>query len=158
MVIIAAMDKNRLIGKDNGLPWKLSADLQNFKKLTSGHAIIMGRKTWDSLGRALPNRKNIVISRDKNLDIPGAYVVNSLAEAGRIAGEMKTFVIGGSQIYQLALNEATEMILTEVDATVEGDAWFPEFDQSDWQKVSTEEYGADEKNEFNFKVVHYIRK
>ncbi len=158
MVIIAAMDKNRLIGKDNGLPWKLSADLQNFKKLTTGNAIIMGRKTWDSLGRALPNRKNIVVSRDVNLQIPGVHVVNSLAEAKRVAGEMKTFVIGGSQIYQLALNEATEMILTEVDATVEGDAWFPEFDQSAWQKVSTEEYGADEKNEFNFKVVHYIRK
>lgn len=158
MTIIAAMDRNRLIGRDNDLPWRLSADLQNFKKLTSGNAIIMGRKTWDSLGRPLPNRKNIIITRDKLFEAEGATVVHSVAEAMTAAGDMKCFVIGGGQIYSIAVKDADEMILTLVDTEVEGDAWFPEFNIDEWLIVEEESFQADEKNEYDFKVVKYIRK
>ena len=158
MTIIAAMDRNRLIGCDNDLPWRLSADLQNFKKLTSGNAIIMGRKTWDSLGRPLPNRKNIIITRDFNFKVEGAEVVHSVKDALKAAGEMKSFIIGGGQIYALALSEAAEMILTHVDTEVKGDTWFPEFNSNDWEAVESEKFPADEKNEYGFTVTRYIRK
>ena len=127
-IIIAAMDNKRLIGRDNGLPWRLSADLQNFKKLTSGHAIIMGRVTWESLGRPLPKRHNIVISRDKNFQAEGCTVVNSLEKAIAASAQLKAYIIGGAQIYKMALETADEMILTEVDTEASGDTWFPEID------------------------------
>lgn len=158
MTIIAAMDKNRLIGRDNDLPWRLSADLQNFKKLTSGNAIIMGRKTWESLGRPLPNRRNIIITRDKSYAAEGAIVTHSVAEAMAAAEEMNSFVIGGGQIYSIAIEDAKEMILTHVDTEVEGDAWFPEFNKDEWQVAEEESFQADEKNEYDFKVVKYIRR
>ena len=157
-IIIAAMDKNRLIGKDNDLPWRLSADLQNFKKLTSGNAIIMGRKTWDSLGRPLPNRQNIVLTRNSEFSAEGCDIVNSLEEAEKIVDRDKAFIIGGAQIYTTTLADAKEMILTHVDTEKEGDAWFPEFDESEWNIVSEELFEADEKNEHSFKVCHYVRK
>ena len=158
MIIIAAMDKNRLIGKDNDLPWRLSADLQNFKKLTSGNAIIMGRKTWDSLGRPLPNRINIVITRDQNFQAEGATVVHSIEDAKKAAGVTPAFIIGGGQIYSMSIDSVNEMILTHVDTTVDGDAWFPEFSQNDWTPIESEEFKADEKNQYDFKVTRYIRK
>ena len=158
MTIIAAMDKNRLIGRDNDLPWRLSADLQNFKKLTSGNAIIMGRKTWDSLGRPLPNRRNIIITRDKSFTAEGAIVTHSFAEAMAAAEDMNSFVIGGGQIYSIAIEDAKEMILTHVETEVEGDAWFPEFNKDEWQVAEEESFQADEKNEYDFKVVKYIRR
>ena len=158
MIIIAAMDKNRLIGKDNDLPWRLSADLQNFKKLTSGNAIIMGRKTWDSLGRPLPKRINIVITRDQNFKAAGAIVVHSIEDAKKAAGDTPAFIIGGGQIYSMSIDSVKEMILTHVDTAVEGDAWFPEFSQDDWTAVESEEFKADEKNQFDFTVTRYIRK
>ena len=157
MTIIAAMDKNRLIGKDNDLPWRLSADLQNFKKLTSGNAIIMGRKTWDSLGRPLPNRKNIVLTRDPEFKAEGAVIVHNIEDAKEAAGEMKSFIIGGGQIYSMSIEAADEMILTHVDTAVEGDAWFPEFDLNSWQITEAEEFKADEKNEYDFTVKKYVR-
>jgi len=158
MIIIAAMDNNRLIGRDNDLPWRLSADLQNFKKLTSGNAIIMGRKTWDSLGRPLPNRINIVITRDQNFKADGAVVVHSIEEAKKAAGDTPAFIIGGGQIYTMSIDSVNEMILTHVDTEVEGDAWFPEYKDDEWEIVESEEFSADEKNEFNFTVKRYIRK
>ena len=158
MTIIAAMDKKRLIGRDNDLPWRLSADLQNFKKLTSGNAIIMGRKTWDSLGRPLPNRINIVITRDKSFTADGTVVVHSIEDAKAAAGDTPAFIIGGGQIYTMSIDSVNEMILTHVDTEVEGDAWFPEFNEAEWNVVESQEFKADEKNEFNFSVKKYIRK
>ena len=155
--IIAAMDKNRLIGVDNGLPWRLSADLQNFKKLTSGNAIIMGRVTWDSLGRPLPKRHNIVITRNSEFQAEGCTIVSSLKEAIEAAGDEKAFIIGGAQIYKLALDLADEMILTEVDTEARGDTWFPEIDYDKWQLVSAEAHKADEKNEHDYKFCTYRR-
>src|SRR5690606_16570325 len=123
LIIIAAVGKNGVIGNKGKLPWHIPEDLQHFKKVTSGHAIIMGRKTWDSIGKPLPNRRNIVISRDKNLVLDGAEVYQSLEEA--IYNAAKTdktpFVIGGSLIYELAMPFATKMIITEVDYDGEGD-------------------------------------
>ena len=152
------MDKNRLIGVDNTLPWRLSADLQNFKKLTSGNAIIMGRKTWDSLGRPLPNRKNIVITRDNSFSAEGAIIVHSIEDAIKAAEDMDAYVIGGGQIYTIALDMADEMILTHVNTEVQGDAWFPEFNQDQWTVAENEEFPADEKNEYSFSVKKYVRK
>ena len=155
--IIAAMDRNRLIGVENDLPWRLSADLQNFKKLTSGNAIIMGRKTWDSLGRPLPKRHNIVITRNKDFTAEGCTVVNSLEEALKAAGDDKAYIIGGGQIYSMSLELADEMILTEVDTEAKGDAWFPKFDKSTWTLKSKESFQADEKNEHPFSFCHYVK-
>ncbi|MCM8532937.1 MAG: dihydrofolate reductase [Lentisphaeraceae bacterium] len=158
--IIAAMDRNRLIGVDNSLPWRLSADLQNFKKLTTGNAIIMGRKTWDSLGKwkPLPNRHNIVITRNKDFSDEGCTVVNSLEEGIAKAGNDTAFIIGGGQIYTLALELADEMILTEVETEATGDAWFPQFDSSKWELTSKESFKADEKNEHDFSFCFYKKK
>ncbi|MCM8534953.1 MAG: dihydrofolate reductase [Lentisphaeraceae bacterium] len=158
--IIAAMDRNRLIGVDNALPWRLSADLQNFKRLTTGNAIIMGRKTWDSLGKwkPLPNRHNIVITRNKDFSDEGCTVVNSLEEAIAKAGDDTAFIIGGGQIYTLALELADEMILTEVETEATGDAWFPEFDSGKWELTSKESFKADEKNEHDFSFCFYKKK
>ena len=158
MTIIAAMDKNRLIGVDNTLPWRLSADLQNFKRLTSGNAIIMGRKTWDSLGRPLPNRKNIVITRDKNFKAEGAVIVHSIEEASKAAADMDSYIIGGGQIYSIALDMADEMILTHVNTELTGDAWFPEYDKNQWTVVESEDFPSDEKNEYSFSVTRYTKK
>jgi dihydrofolate reductase len=155
--IIAAMDRNRLIGVDNALPWRLSADLQNFKKLTSGNAIIMGRKTWDSLGRPLPKRHNIVITRNPNFTAEGCTVVSSLEAALKAAENEEAFIIGGGQIYTLALDLVDKMILTEVDTEATGDAWFPEFSQDQWQLENKESFPADEKNEHSFSFCHYSK-
>ena len=155
--IIAAMDRNRLIGVDNSLPWRLSADLQNFKKLTSGNAIIMGRKTWDSLPGKLPKRHHIIITRNKDFSAEGCTVVNSMAAALKAAGDEKAFIIGGGQIYTLALELCDEMILTEVDTEAKGDAWFPEFSSEKWQLKSTESFPSDEKNEHSFSFCHYSK-
>ena len=156
--IIAAMDNKRLIGVDNGLPWRLSADLQNFKKLTSGNAIIMGRVTWDSLGRPLPKRHNIVITRNSEFQAEGCTVVSSLEEAIKASGEDKAYIIGGAQIYKLALDLADEMILTEVDTEAQGDPWFPEIDSGKWELVSEDAHLSDENNEHDYKFCTYRRR
>ena len=156
--IIAAMDKNRLIGRDNGLPWRLSADLKKFKELTTGNAIIMGRKTWESLGRPLPNRQNIVISRQKGLNIEGCETATSLEEAISLAKSEKKFIIGGGQIYKIALEVADEMLLTEVDTKADGDAWFPEFNKESWTLTEETKHSSDEKNEHNFSFCTYSKK
>lgn len=139
LIIIAAVGKNGVIGNKGKLPWHIPEDLQHFKKVTSGHAIIMGRKTWDSIGKPLPNRRNIVISRDKNLVLDGAEVYQSLEEAiDNAAKTDKTpFVIGGSLIYELAMPLATKMIITEVDYDGEGDSYFPKYDKNRWVKTSS---------------------
>ena len=118
----------------------------------------MGRKTWDSLGRPLPNRKNIVITRDSDFKAEGAAVVHNIDDAKEAAGELKSFIIGGGQIYSMSIDAADEMILTHVDTAVEGDAWFPEFNINDWNIVESEDFSADEKNEHDFTVKKYVRK
>jgi len=133
------MARNRVIGKDGALPWRLSADLKRFRALTMGHPIIMGRKTFDSIGRALPGRRNIVISRDAQWAFDGVETANSLPAAlAMVAGAEQAFVIGGEQIYRAALDQADRIELTLIEQDFEGDAWFPEIDPAVWTEVSNE--------------------
>lgn len=155
--LIVAYAQNRVIGRDNTLPWKLPSDLAHFKRTTLGHPVIMGRKTWESLGRPLPGRRNIVISRDTNYHAAGAECVTSLTQAiDAVQGEAEAFVIGGAQIYQAALPYAQQVIATEVLAHIEGDAYFEPLDDAQWTEYSRTPYP--EENGLRFEVVHYRRK
>jgi len=139
LTLIAALARNGVIGNNNALPWHLPEDLKHFKELTTGHAVIMGRKTWESLPerfRPLPNRQNIVVTRDPDYAASGATVVHSLKEARIVgAGGTAQFVIGGAELYAHALPLAERLELTEIDADFEGDACFPAFDRSAWREV-----------------------
>ena len=140
IVLIAAVARNGTIGRDNELPWRLRADLQHFRALTLGHPILMGRKTWESLGRPLPNRENVVITRQR-IDIPGCRVAHSLAGALELFPESEeVFVIGGAQIYAEALPMADRFYLTRVRHSYEGDTRFPAWDESKWRAVSSESF------------------
>lgn len=138
--IIVAMAKNRAIGRDNKLLWHISADLRRFKAITSGHTIIMGRRTYESLGRPLPNRRNIVVSRNPNFVAPGCIVVASLSAAfGLCEADDEVFVIGGGQLYEQALPFAQRLYITQVHADFEGDTFFPAIDKHQWRTVASEE-------------------
>jgi dihydrofolate reductase len=154
--IIAAMGRNRAIGYKNTLPWRLPADLQRFKHLTLGHHMIMGRKTFESIGRPLPGRTSIIITRQKDFQAEGCLIAHSLDAAIDLAksrGEQEAFIIGGAEIYSQALSKANRMYLTMVEAEPEADAFFPEFDKNLWEKISEEIIGADEKNQFAVKFI-----
>ena len=145
--LVIAQAANRVIGRDNRMPWHLPADLAHFKRITMGHPVIMGRKTWESIGRALPGRLNIVISRTPSFNAPGATVVHSLDEAFLAAADAdEGFVIGGGQIYAEALPTADRIYLTEVSAEVEGDTTFPALDRSQWHETIMGERAPDERN------------
>ena len=152
------MDNNRLIGKDNELPWHLPADLQYFKSVTMNKPILMGRKTYDSIGRPLPGRQNIVLTRG-DVEIEGVTVVNSINEAVAAAKDAEeVMVIGGSSIYELVLPEVQRMYLSFVDGEFEGDAWFPEFNEDDWEIIDSKKQEPDEKNLHACRFVTYQRK
>jgi dihydrofolate reductase len=158
VTLICALTPERVIGRDNRLLWKLRADMLRFKELTTGHPILMGRKTWDSLGRPLPNRRNIVLTRQKDFLPEGAEVVGSVEEAFSLCpGEEEIFVIGGGEIYAATLPLATRLLLTYVEAKLAGDAYFPEFSSTDFREVSRSEHPADEKNEYPFRFVEFRR-
>jgi dihydrofolate reductase len=147
--IIVAMTPDRVIGRQGQLPWRLSADLQRFKRLTMGHHIIMGRKTFDSIGRLLPGRTTVVVSRQKDLAIPGAVVVSSVPAAIESAGQdSEAFVVGGEGIYREALDFVQRIYLTLVHAQIDGDAYFPEIAVGQWRAVQEEYSPADERNEY----------
>ncbi len=155
-IVVAMAKDNRAIGIDNALPWHLPEDLQHFKAVTSGKPIIMGRNTWLSIGRPLPKRRNMVISRDIFYKAEGAEVFHSLFEAlATCLKEPEVCIIGGANVYKQAIHLATDLYLTEVDAQVEGDTFFPEFDLNEWQAVSKEERLA--KNGTRFAFMHYQR-
>lgn len=152
--IIVAMDKNNVIGKDNDLPWRLSADLKHFKAITMGKPIVMGRKTYESIGRPLPGRKNIVMTRSSNFVAEGCTVVNSLDEAMQEAGNAEEIMImGGAGLYEQMLEHASRLYLTEVHAEVEGDVYFPELDRGEWKELERDAHSADEKNELDYSFV-----
>ncbi|MBW7902314.1 MAG: dihydrofolate reductase [Rhodocyclaceae bacterium] len=137
--LIAAMDRRRLIGRDNALPWRLPEDLRHFKATTLGKPVIMGRKTWESLGRPLPERRNIVVSRNAGYAAAGAELAASLPAALARAGDVdEAFVIGGAELYRQALPLAQRLYLTEIDAEFAGDAWFPEFAAAEWREAARE--------------------
>ena len=158
--LIAALGENRVIGVDNSMPWHLPADFKYFKATTLGKPIIMGRKTWDSLGRPLPGRLNLVVSRQTGLQLEGAEVFASLdaavarAQAWAVEqGVSEVMLIGGAQMYTQGLADADRLYLTRVGLSPDGDAWFPEFDQAQWTLVSNEPHAAEDgKPAFSFEV------
>jgi len=156
--IIVAVDKNWAIGKNNQLLWHLPADLKNFKELTMGGAIIMGRKTYESIGRLLPGRTSIIITRDSSFKIDGGIVVNSIENA--IIASQKfnnSFIIGGGEIYNQTFGLANKIYLTKVDAEFDADTYFPEILSNTWTEVSKKNFTPDEKNKFNYAFIEYIR-
>ena len=149
--IIVAMSQNSVIGENNQLPWHISEDLKNFKKTTLNHCVIMGRKTYDSIGKPLNNRRNIVISRDSSLKIDGVEVVNSLEKAISMVKEgLEIFIIGGEQIYSMALSLATHLYITKVDGHFKGDAFFPDLDQKEWKEIAREDLISESQLKFSF--------
>ena len=149
--IIVAMSSNRVIGVNNTLPWHLSEDLKHFKSLTTGHTIIMGRKTYESIGRPLPNRRNIVISRNSNTSYEGVEVVYSLEDAFSIStNDKEVFVIGGSNIYEQALSFVDQLYITEIKKSFLGDAFFPEINKQIWIEYSRDDHVTNDGLEFSF--------
>jgi len=159
IVLIAAVARNGVIGKDNALPWRLKADLLRFKSLTTGHPILMGRKTWESLGRPLPGRRNMVVTRDPDYCANGAEVFADPASAIAAASDAaRLFVIGGANLYRQVLDHADRLLLTEVWAEIDGDAHFPPIDTTVFEEIRREVHGADEHNQFDYDFVEYVRR
>jgi len=158
ITIIAAVAKNNALGKDNQLIWHLPADLKRFKKVTLNHHIIMGRKTFESLEKPLPNRTTIIITRNLNYIAKGCIVVNSLAEAIEAAKVDKNpFILGGAEIYKQALEIADVLDLTIVHHEFDADAFFPEIDFNVWKEKSREDFKADDKNKYDYSFIKYLR-
>lgn len=159
ITLIVAMGKNREIGKENQLLWHLPKDLKHFKELTSGHPIIMGRKTYESIGKPLPNRTNIVISRKNDWFEEGILIVGSIKEAVKFAKKIdeEVFIIGGGNIYEQTIDLADKLEVTLVDAVLDADTFFPKINEKVWQKTNEERHQKDEKNEFDFCFQTYER-
>ncbi|MFH1603007.1 MAG: dihydrofolate reductase [Pseudomonadota bacterium] len=156
--LIAALAANRTIGKDNALPWRLPADLKRFKELTMGHPVVMGRKTYESIGKPLPGRRNLVITRDRGYSASGCEVVHSLdAAIAACLGTQRIFVIGGAELYREALPRAQRLEFTEIHAEFEGDAVFPEFGMDEWREVGREMHGAESSIPFSYDFARYER-
>lgn len=162
IAIIAALDRNRVIGRGGELPWRIAEDLKRFKSLTMGHPVIMGRRTYESIvaisGKPLPGRANIVITRTAGYSAPSCRVVHTFEEAlAAAAGAGEAFVIGGAEIYAIALPHARQLHLTEIDAEFEGDAFFPEFDRGAWRELSRETRHVPGAAGFRYDFVLYER-
>ena len=156
--LIVAASTNNVIGQNGELPWRLPSDLQRFKRITMGKPIVMGRKTWESIGRPLPGRKNIVLTRHADYVADGAELVTSPAAALHAAGRAaEVVIIGGGQIYDLFLPKAQRIYLTRVGADVDGDAYFPPIDAGKWQLQDREAHPADDHNEFDYEFLTYVR-
>ena len=162
--LIAALTKNSVIGKNNDLPWHLPDDMKYFMQTTKEHHVIMGRKNYESIPekfRPLPNRTNIVVTRQKSFIAPGCSIVNTLEagiEMARNAGEKELFIIGGSEIYTLGMTYADQLYLTEIDTSLEGDTYFPYFNKTDWQELSRAHHNADAHHAYSFDFVVYKKK
>jgi len=162
--IIVAVSENQVIGKDNKLVWNLRTDMNFFKTTTSGHHVIMGRKNYDSIPekwRPLPNRTNIVVTRQDGLELENCMVVNSIdkgLEFARNNNEEEAFIIGGGEIYRQSMDIVDKIYYTEVKAIVDGDTYFPEINMNIWEEVSRKKYLADDRNEYDFDIVVYNRK
>jgi dihydrofolate reductase len=160
--VIVAYSKNFAIGLDNKMLWRLSDDFKNYKKITTGHCLIMGRKTFESIGNPLPNRTSIILTRDKNYKVPtGHYVVHSLEDGiakAKELGESECFINGGAQIYKEAMNKVNRAYITTVDCRIESaDAFFPEVDFTTWNEIEGFTHSKDEKNEYSWEFKKYER-
>jgi len=157
--LICAMDENMVIGRNNSLPWHLPEDLKYFKRTTMGKSIIMGRKTYESIGRPLPGRTNIIVTRSRDYEVENARVVDCLTDAIELAetisfidGSEEAFIIGGAELYKHALPFVDRMHLTMVHSEVDGDTYFPDFDVEEWEEVSKEHFDADESNPYDYSI------
>ena len=159
ITLVAAIASNNVIGKENSLPWNIPEDLKRFKQMTSGHTILMGRKTFDSIGRPLPNRQNIVMTKDENFEREGIKVINGLDEALELIKKSNEdiFVIGGSKIYELFEPVANSLAITRILKDFEGDAFFPDINWDLWQ-IEKEEKFLDEKSNIECKLIEYSKK
>ena len=158
VALVAALDRHRAIGRGNALPWHLPADLRRFKALTLGHPVLMGRRTAEAIGRPLPGRRNLVLTRAGRAPFEGMDAVGSLDAALAAAGTDTLMVIGGGEVYALALPHATQLLLTHVDTVVtDADAFFPPFDPAAWRAVAREAHPVDPRHAFGFEFVDYLR-
>jgi len=157
LTLIAAMGKNRAIGLDGRMPWHLPAELQHFKKATMGKAIVMGRKTWQAIGRPLPGRQNIVVSRNPEFHAEGVDLASSLDDAVAMSESDEVMIIGGGQLYALALPSASRMVLTLIDIEPEADTWFPEWDEKEWSLTSERGFPVDDKNKLAYRIIELRR-
>ncbi len=158
---IVAKSSNNVIGFENDIPWYLPADLKHFKKITTGHHILMGRKCYKSIGRPLPNRTNMIVTRDPFFVSTGCIVCHSIEEGLEQAhqnGESEVFVIGGGEIYRQTMGLWDKLYLTEVNLKVKGDVFFPEIDMGEWKEISRQEFQRDEKNNFAYSYIEFIKK
>lgn len=154
--LIVAWERNRVIGRAGTLPWHLPEDLRHFKRTTLGHPIVMGRKTWESIGRALPGRRSIVVTRNSRFTAPGGETAGSLAQAlAMCAGAPEVFVIGGAQLFAEALPLAQRLIVTEIDADFEGDTFFPPYDPAAWRETARENQGPGPQRPFGIDFVTF---
>ncbi len=159
LAMIVAVSQNDVIGRDGDLPWRLSADLKRFKRLTMGHHLIMGRKTYDSIGRILPGRETVIVTRNREFQVAGATVVHSIQQALAVCqGDDQPFLTGGGEIYQLGMEWVQEIFLTRVAKQMEGDTRLPEIDWDRWELVDREDHPADENNEADYSFLHYRRR
>lgn len=155
--LIWAMDQQRLIGADNQMPWHLPADMAWFRQHTLGKSVLMGRKTFDSIGKPLPKRRNLILSRQQDLQIDGCEVVHQLAEVSKQFKGEELMVMGGTEIYALAMPFAQRLYCTKIEASFAGDAWFPEIDMSLWQRTHQEQHQPDDKNQYPYRFEIYQR-
>lgn len=157
--IIVAAAENNVIGNNNALIWHISADLKRFKHLTTGHTVVMGRKTFESIGRALPNRRNIVISRNPDLQMEGCEMTRSLEQALELVkNEDEVFIIGGGSIYREAWNRANRLYLTLVHTVTEGDTYIPSVDVTQWEEIRRQDFSASENDDFDYSFIDYQRR
>jgi len=157
--IIVAIAEDHGIGKDNGLLWRLPADLKHFKDITTGHPVIMGRKTFESVGKPLPNRRNIVVTRKTDLEIPGAEVVNTIEAAIALCDDKEeVFIVGGAEIYKMAMTLTDKIYLTVVHGTFDADTFFPPIDPDIWKETDAVNHKADEKNAYAYTFSTLLRK
>ncbi|MDH3387568.1 MAG: type 3 dihydrofolate reductase [Gammaproteobacteria bacterium] len=156
--LIVAMDENRLIGSNNELPWNLPADLAYFKRTTMGKPIVMGRKTFESIGKPLRGRRNIVLTRDVNFSAAGCEVTHGIEEAQRLCeGAAEIMLIGGASLYEQAMGLATRLYITRIHHGFNGDTWFPEFDPAEWRLEHREDFDADHNNPYSYSFIKFIR-
>jgi dihydrofolate reductase len=157
--LVAAASDNNVIGKNNALPWRMPADMKFFKNLTMGHTVVMGRKTYESMGKPLPGRKNIIITRNSNYKAEGCVVVGSFAEVIEICKEEgEIFIVGGSEIYRQIINKADKIYLTRVHGIFDGDAYFADIHSDEWVESHKTDYEADEKNPYPYAFMEYLRR
>jgi len=159
VTLIAARARNGVIGRDNAMPWKIPGELAHFKRVTMGHPVIMGAKTWESIGRPLPGRRNIVVTRDRAFAAAGGEVVHGIDEAlARCAGAPEAFVIGGAQVYAAAMPYAGRLLITEIDRDFEGDAFMPAPDPAVWRETARDTHTAGGDPSFSYAYVSYERR